>query len=237
MRLNLYIMKNLKLAAEYKKFRLNKLNTPEFSYLWLLLYWPFYGIVFFVLERVLNLQYIDVYSRLDDYIPFCEYFIIPYYFWFAFLIGMLLYSLLFNIDTYRKYMMYIIITYSITLVIYIIFPTEQNLRPLTFERHNIFTIIASKLYNFDTNTNVCPSIHVIGSLAVCFAAWNDDNFSSFGWRFFFAVSTVLISMSTVFLKQHSIVDVFFAIILSAVCYPFVFGKRALRYCRYGRNKV
>lgn len=228
-------MKKLEYAADYKNFRFNKLNTPEYSHLWLLVYWAFYGIMFFVLERVLDVKYIDVHCRLDDYIPFCEYFVIPYYFWFVFLTGMLLYSLLFNIDTYRKYMMYIIITYSITLVIYMIFPTEQNLRPTEFERNNIFTVIMSKLYNFDTNTNVCPSIHVIGSLAVCFSAWNDENFKSFAWRFFFLSATVLICLSTVFLKQHSAVDVFLAIILSAVCYPLVFGKKALKYCRYGRR--
>lgn len=228
-------MKKLEYAADYKNFSLGKLNTPEYSHLLLLLYWIVYGVIFFILERVINVDYIDVHCFIDDYIPFCEYFVIPYYFWFVFLIGMLLYSVLFNTETYRKYMMYIIITYSITLVIYMIFPTEQNLRPEVFERENIFTAIMLKLYNFDTNTNVCPSIHVIGSLAVCFAAWNDENFKSFAWRVFFVVATVLICVSTVFLKQHSVIDVFFALILSAACYPIVFGKRALKYCRYGRR--
>ena len=131
----------------------------------------------------------------------------------------------FSIETFKKYMWYIIITYSLTILIYIIYPTAQELRPIAFERHNIFTVILSKLYNFDTNTNVCPSLHVIGSLAVFFSAWHDKRLSGALSRCIFFIITVLICISTVFLKQHSIIDVGAAVILCAVCYPFVFGKK------------
>ena len=218
-------MKQLEFAADYRKLTFQKLKTPEFSHLWLLLYWPLYGIAFFTLERLVNADYHYVECTVDGLIPFCEYFIIPYYFWFVFLIGMLLYSLLFNIDTFKKFMWYIIITNTITLLIYAIYPTAQNLRPTVFERHNIFTVIAAKLYAFDTNTNVCPSLHVINSVAVVLAAWNDKNLCTAFKRFLFVFAAILISMSTVYLKQHSIIDVFAALILCALCYPFVFSKK------------
>ncbi len=210
---------------DYRSFRLSKLNHPEFEHVKLLLYWPIFGLAFMFLERFLNLDFKAVYCRLDDFIPFCEYFVIPYYFWFVFLVGMLIYSFFFDVETFKKYMSFIIITYTITIMIYVIYPTKQELRPPVFERDNIFTAIVSMLYNFDTNTNVCPSMHVIGSLAVYFSARKSKLFCGLGWRIAFCIAAVLISTSTVFLKQHSIIDVIAGVVLSALVYPVVFMRR------------
>ena len=84
------------------------------------------------------------------------------------------------------------------------------------------THVAAALYQVDTSTNVCPSIHVIGSFAVLFASYDCKRLSSLGWRIFFWVSTVLISISTVVLKQHSVVDVAAAIPVSIVGYWLVY---------------
>lgn len=208
--------------VDYRSFRLSKLNTPEFKHVGLLLFWPLFGLAFMLLERVFPAEYHPVYCLLDDKIPFCEYFVIPYYFWFVFLIGFQIYSFFWDIPAFKNYIKYTIYTYMITLVIYIIFPTSQELRPVTFTRDNIFTKIVSMLYDFDTNTNVCPSIHVIGSFAVYFAARKSKLFSTLAWRIAFFVATILISVSTVFLKQHSAIDIFYALVLCAVCYPFVY---------------
>lgn len=212
----------------YREFKLSKLNTPEFSHIKLLLYWPLYGLVFLILERFLNVEYNVVYSAIDDMIPFSEYFVIPYYFWFIFLVGIQVYGFFFDVKAFKDYMYYTILTYTLTIIIYIIYPTSQELRPETFARDNIFTDVVRFLYGFDTNTNVCPSLHVIGSLAVYFSARKSRMFSSFGWKIIFFIMTVLICISTVFLKQHSIIDVFWAIILCTVCYPVVFGKEKIK---------
>lgn len=220
--------------VDYRKFRFNKLNTPEFSHLKLLLFWPIYGLMFAFLERGLpwlaglfgqEITYTSIFCPWDDLIPFNEFFIIPYYFWFVFLIGMLLYSALFEIPVFRKYMWFIILTYSITCLIYLVFPNMQELRPQTIEeigRDNFLVDIAFYLYNFDTNTNVCPSLHVIGSFAVFFAAWHSERFGKWYWRLIFGIATVLISISTVFLRQHSIIDVFAGLAVCAIVYPIVF---------------
>lgn len=210
---------------DYRNFRFSKLNTPEFKHVKLLLYWPVYGLVFLLLERGLSLNYHTISCPLDDKIPFCEFFLIPYYFWFVFLIGMLLYTFLVDPECFQRYMIFIMITYSVTCLIYVIYPTAQELRPTVFERQNIFTDIVSFLYAFDTNTNVCPSLHVIGSFAVLFASWHTPRFQTRGWRFFFWFCTILISVSTVFLKQHSIIDVIAAIPLCMIAYPLAFCNR------------
>lgn len=216
-------------SVDYRNFRLSKINDPEFSHLKLLLYWPVYGFLFFFVERIYQVDYYHpMHCALDDMIPFCEFFLIPYLFWFVFLIGIHLYTLLYDVDSFKRLMKYIIITYTAAIIIYFIFPTCQELRPLVFGRSNLFTRFLEGFYVFDTNTNVCPSIHVIGSLAVMFTAWNAKGLEAPKWKFAFGITAFLICISTVFLKQHSILDVFAAIPICATAYPLCFAK--------GKNK-
>ena len=233
---------NWKSAWEYyKDIRPNNLTTPKYKHVFLLLYWPIFGLVFMSLEHIVpivykkllgrELIYTAVESAQDAAIPFCEWFVIPYYFWFAFLIGMVIYSLLFDIRAFRHYMWFVILSYSVTAIIYIVWPNMQPLRPMEFPRDNWMVDIVKNLYDFDTDTNVCPSIHVLGSLAVCFAGLHSKTLRHWGWKLFFVISTVLISLSTVFLKQHSIIDVYAALAVGAVCYVLVFFV----ICREGKT--
>lgn len=210
---------------DYRKFRLRKLNDPEFSHLKLLLFWPVYGLVFLSLERFVSRDYYTVYCPLDSRIPFCEFFLLSYLFWFVFLVGMLLYLLLFDVPGFRKYMWFIILTYSATCLIYILWPTKQELRPDTFVRDNVLTRFMAWFYTFDTNTNVCPSLHVIGSLAVAAAAWNTPRFAKPLWRICFCLAALSICVSTVFLKQHSVLDIPPAVALSALAYWLVYRRK------------
>jgi membrane-associated phospholipid phosphatase len=80
-------------------------------------------------------------------------------------------------------------------------------------------------YEFDTNTNVFPSMHVTGALAVHFALWHDEKFGKPVWRVIFTIITASICASTVFLKQHSILDVFPALAISFVSYYLIYKKK------------
>ena len=208
--------------VDYRKLRPSNITSPEFRHLLLLLYWPIYGLTFLILERGLTLNYHPVEAALDAKIPFCEYFVPAYYFWFVFLIGIHFYTVFFDVPAFKKLMYFIIITYTITSVIYIIYPTKQELRPAEFSGDNIFIAIINGLYNFDTNTNVCPSLHVIGSFAVLFTSWHCKRFKTFWWQFGFVSATVLICLSTVFLKQHSVIDIWTALAVCALAYPFAY---------------
>lgn len=214
--------------TDYRKFRFSKLNTPEFEHLKPIIFWPLFGLVFMIQERFLTLDYNVMHCALDDKIPFCEFFLIPYMFWFVFLVGMHLYLLLFDTKTFKQFMWFIIITYSITAVIYFVYPSMQELRPSEFLRDNVFTRFIKRFYEFDTNTNVCPSLHVVGSVAVLAASLNTPRFKTRGWRAFYIISTALICISTVFLKQHSVLDIPPALVICAAAYPVAFkviGKK------------
>lgn len=213
--------------VDYRKFRFSKLNTPEFSHLKMLVFWPIFGLAFLTIETIwIRDSYFPIHCALDDRIPFCEYFLIPYLFWFLYLIGMLVYTLLWDVESFKKLMSFIMVSYSVAILTYLLFPNCQELRPQVFERDNIFTRIVAMFYQFDTNTNVFPSIHVIGSVAVMTCAWQSKHFSSRGWRIAFTAVTILISLSTVFLKQHSLLDVFAAIPVCLLAHYLAYGQRS-----------
>ena len=218
-------MRHHRFAVDYRSFRLSKLNAPEFRHLKLLLYWPVFGCLFLFVERLSPItRYFPIYCTLDDLIPFCEFFLLPYLFWFIYLVGMHIYTLLYDIAAFQRMMKFIIISYSVTMLIYFIFPTCQELRPSEFVRDNLFTRFLFYFYQFDTNTNVCPSIHVIGTAAVWCTSRTIQRFQTPAWRFAFGTAAFLICISTVFLKQHSIVDILAAIPICLIAYHFSFGR-------------
>ena len=215
----------------YKDLRPNNITSPKYRHLLLLIYWIIFGIAFRLLEMwgapngngFGHRDFVAIeWPAVDNAIPFCEIFLIPYLFWFIYIVGMHLYTLVRDIEGFKKYMWVIILTYTFCALVYLVFPNKQELRPADFERDNFLTRFMAGFYNFDTNTNVFPSIHVTGSLAVHFALWNDKYFSKPIWRVIFTIITTSICASTVFLKQHSILDVFPAVAISFLSYYLVY---------------
>ncbi len=206
--------------VDYRSFRFSKLNTPQFRHILMLIWWPLYGICFYTLEKVPSLakyslfgEYKEVYCDIDANIPFCEWFLIPYLFWFVLIVGMHIYTFFWDVEAFKKMMKFFMITYTATLVIYFLFPTCQNLRGEinNITRDNFLIRFVKDFYQFDTSTNVCPSLHVIGSWASVYGAFQCKKLRTWGWGVLFCVLGVLISVSTVFLNQHSIIDVFAAV--------------------------
>ena len=211
--------------TDFRQFQPQKLRTDEFRHLLLLLYWPAYGLMFLFVNWFYHPEaYHVVHCALDDRIPFCEFFLVAYLLWFVELTAMTLYALLYDVDTFRRYMKFIILTYSIALIAYIAFPTCQQLRPAAFARDNLFTRFVAGLYRLDPSNNVCPSTHVIGALAVLFAAWRTPRRRGLAGRVCSLVVTILVCVSTVFLKQHSVLDVLAALPIALIGYFTCFHK-------------
>ena len=92
-------------AVDYRRFRFSKLNTPEYRHLKLLLYWPVFGLFFLMVERLwIRETYYPISCPLDNLIPFCEFFLIPYLFWFVFLVGIHIYTLLYDVESFQRLM-------------------------------------------------------------------------------------------------------------------------------------
>lgn len=209
--------------VDYRKLRLSNITSPEFSHVFLVLFWPVFEIAFASVEVLRPLDACHpVWCPLDDLIPFNEWFLFPYLFWFVFLAGMNVYLFFCDPNAFRRFMYFTILTYTATMVFYMIYPTCQNLRPETFPRNNLLTRFIAHFYAFDTNTNVCPSLHVIGAFAAVFGAWDTPRFQSPLWKTAYFVMALLISISTMFMKQHSALDVISAFGVCAVGYLAVY---------------
>ena len=205
----------------FGKLSLKKLPEPEYRYILLLLYWPLMGLMFWTLEAMSWRVYQPIEASLDALNPFCSLFVLPYFFWFVYIIGSLVYFFFCDKTAFVKYMWFVIITHSIALIVYAVYPTSQELRP-EIVGEGFFDSIIRWLYGYDTNTNVCPSLHVIGSFAVCFAAFSSEKLKRPLVRIFYAAANILICASTVLIKQHSIIDVFWGVVVAVLVYPFVF---------------
>lgn len=209
--------RKIKPDADWRQFRLRRINEESYRHAWLLLFWPIFGLLFGFVERYYPVQnYHAMYCPLDDVIPFNEIFLLPYLFWFIFLGGTVAFLFFYDTKAFRRMMYFTMFTYAVTIAVYFLFPTCQELRPLEFSRDNFLTQFMAAFYAFDTNTNVCPSLHVIGSVVAMLGGLDCKWLQSRGWKIFFVVSAVLISISTVFLKQHSLLDVLWAIPLCIV---------------------
>ena len=74
-----------------------------------------------------------------------------------------------------------------------------------------------RLYRSDTPMNVCPSIHVFNSVTLMLAYYRSAIFDAPRRRWMRAAAMVLcvsISLSTILLKQHSVIDVVFGLLLA-----------------------
>lgn len=214
-------------VVDYRKLRLSNITTPEFSHLFLLLGWVGYFILYILTENLIPAENCyPVHCVLDDWIPFCEAFLIPYVFWYVLIVISLGYFLLYNVDSFKKLQTYIIITQVVAMAIYILFPSRQDLRPAEFPRDNFLTKCVALLYSIDTNTGVCPSLHVAYSLGIA-SVWTKEKGVSRWWKAFVVVAVVLICLSTMFIKQHSAVDFFVALPVCLLAECIVYRERIM----------
>jgi len=180
-----------------------------------LLYFVFYLSAFFLLEQFSVPKY-TIHCIVDDWIPFCEIFIIPYFIWFILLIGALGYYLFKQKEDFQNLCFLMFIGMTICIVIYAIFPNGLSLRS-DLPRDNIFCKWVSLLYLIDTPTNVCPSIHVSSTIAIYEVTKRSVCFKERkGIVLSVGLLAWLICLSTLFLKQHSIIDVVLGYVLSKI---------------------
>lgn len=210
--------------VDYREFRLSRINEERFSHLKYLLGWIGYFCLYFITERFIPREtcYV-IYSPLDDIVPFCELFAIPYVFWYLLIVLTLLYFALYNTEGFKRFQTFIIVTQVVAMAIYIIFPNRQDLRPTEFERNNILTQLMSLIYSVDTSTNVCPSLHVAYSIGIA-SAWIKEKGISLTLKVSVTIICIIICLSTAFVKQHSVVDIFAALPVCVLAEIIAYGK-------------
>lgn len=183
----------------------------------------FYLTTFFLIEAR-DVPIHIIHTSFDDMIPFCKYFIIPYVIWYFYVCGTVLFLGL-NDQKRQEYNHFIsnMVLGMVTFVfVSLLYPNGQDLRP-TLSNDGFFNNVVQFLYTIDTPTNILPSLHVFASLACDIALCRDPWFKkhpSLQWMSH--ILTVLICLSTLFLKQHSIIDVTAALLCNVTFYPIIY---------------
>lgn len=185
-----------------------RLKALPLNYLWA---WLASLLLFVLTELLIPAERCHlVHCALDDLIPFCELFVIPYVFWYLFIAITMVWLALRDPEGFKRFMTFLLIIQCVAIAIYVLLPSRQELRPAVFQRDNALTQLVGFIYSVDTNTGVCPSLHVAYSLAVL-SAWLKQRRVSRGWKAAVAVTALLICLSILLIKQHSAVDLLAAL--------------------------
>jgi membrane-associated phospholipid phosphatase len=184
---------------------------------------------FCLLEKYIVPQY-WISCPVDQVIPFVPAFVVPYVLWFP-LIAVVLVLLCFSDrGDFIRTIMLIYVGMAAAMVAYIVFPHGQPLRPIITGNDYFSRVVRFSIYATDTNTNCCPSIHVLNQLAIHIGLCKSKLFSRRrGWKIFSFIMTVLICASTCFIKQHSVLDVAAALMLEPALYLLVFKVDWVRF--------
>lgn len=193
----------------------------EHPHMWWGLYLPVYLTMFFIIEHLITDNYWATQTAIDDYIPFCEWFIFPYDAWAFLLVAIGLYLIVKDGEGFRRYMWTIMITFTTATVFCALVPNGQDLRPAELPRQNICTWILQMTWAADNNANVFPSVHVLGVVAAISAMWHSPKLKRV-WQIAGTVWFVIIAASTLLVKQHAFIDLAAALVWGAVVYVIVY---------------
>ena len=174
---------------------------------------PFSNLFYWALNNTQRGVY-DLTTDLDRFLPLIKIFIIPYMTLWFFLAFCFVYLCFKNRPMYYKIMLTLSICYVFAFITYYFFQTTVS-RPLV-TGNDIFSKLILFTYNSDEPYNCFPSIHVI----TAYLAIKGINATEAAKSIKIPVNILgfLIIISTQFVKQHVIMDIFFAIFLCDVVF-------------------
>ena len=187
-----------------------------------------YLVWFFWLDNTITQPKYIIHAPLDDLIPFNEWFVIPYCSWFLLLVAVT--ALLWWKDTasYDKLCLMMFSGMTFCLIVYMLLPNGLDLRPTVEEigRSNPAMWVMQLLWKADASVNVCPSIHCQSTACMAIAISESKLAEERPvLRPIALVWAALICLSTVFTKQHSVLDVVCGLAVAVVWLPVLYRDR------------
>ncbi len=159
---------------------------------------------------------------VDDMMPFNKFFSVPYYYWFGYVFIVLMFFAVVDYKYYFKLLSSIIVGMFISYIVFYFFQTTVP-RPEVIG-NDIFARLMRSIYASDAPYNCFPSIHVLNALlaTVFFCKYN----KALSIRIFAWASCIVISLSTIYTKQHYFLDVVGGVFLGLFMY-FLFTNEYL----------
>ena len=234
-----FISQRRQIMNSFKKlyFKVNDFVHAHKEGIPFLVYTVFYLAWFSILEDKVKIPQYVIHIEADNHIPFLPAFIIPYEIWFVYVLGTILFFLFTSKNDYWKLFIFLVTGMTLFLLISTIWPNGQDLRPNLRGAEGFFEKWVLHLYRTDTPTNICPSIHVYNSLGVEFAIARSEKMKKHKWiQITSFVLCVLIILSTMFLKQHSVFDVATATVLGILMYYLIYYLDIIQAFREAKQK-
>ncbi len=179
----------------------------------ILLFWILEWIWYGILNHLQTAETSHImHTALDDSIPFCEWFIIPYWMWYFYIAGATLYTLYKSKKDFLRTVTMIYLGMFGSMMICTFYPSWHLLRPETMP-DNILSWWVQFTYTLDNPAVIFPSMHVLVAFLITISlTFADCMKGKTRTKVLCWIYAVVVSASTVFVKQHSIKDVWFALV-------------------------
>lgn len=187
-------------------------------YLLLLSVWPVMGLIYQVLNEHPQ-KPADISTSLDHNIPFIPVFIIPYIIWYAYMFMYLVYFCFKDTRVFIKTLIMIVLAELVCFTIYFFFQTTV---PRPDPQGNTLMIqLVKMVYANDQPYNCFPSIHVLTTFSIMLGSLNLQNKHLLNTISIHLIGSLII-ISTLFVKQHVILDMIGSMFLITFIYGIVF---------------
>ena len=165
-------------------------------------------------------------NSIDNVIPFVPIFIYAYVSWYVMLFIIPTFFYYKNKTIFLKYCYSIFVSIIICFLIYILFPTAM-IRPET-SISGVTGFIIKTVYWVDTPILNCfPSMHCLISFILIYFSLFEKEVKPV-YKLITIVWGLLIVLSTVFVKQHVVIDVISAFVISILVFIFVNKSKKIK---------
>jgi membrane-associated phospholipid phosphatase len=196
-----------------------KMDWKNYSPLLLMLVFPILGIIYAMSNNNSNQEVYSLLTAVDQSIPFIKAFALPYSVWIFYIYVCLVYFFKKDINVYYRALLTYIICALICYLIYSVFQTTVP-RPMVIGSDPISELMRY-IYNRDQPFNCFPSIHCFSSYMVMRMVWTGSFRNKWNVTLITGMSSLII-ISTLFVKQHVIMDALAGIFLVEVVFAVIF---------------
>ncbi|MFC4303259.1 phosphatase PAP2 family protein [Cohnella boryungensis] len=209
--------------------KLKEIDWKKYSPLLLMLVFPVLGWMYAMTNNIENQEVYSLLTSVDEAIPFIKYFALPYSIWIFYIYVCLFYFFKKDINVYYRSLMTYVVCALLCYLIYSVFQTTVARPPVVGD--DPFSFLMRYIYNRDQPFNCFPSIHCFSSYMVMRAIWTSSFRNKWNVSLITGMSSLII-LSTLFVKQHVIVDALAGILLvEVVTAVIIVFERKLRVSR------
>jgi membrane-associated phospholipid phosphatase len=213
---------------------LKNIDLKKYWPLLLMFVFPFLG-MFYTLTNNPNEEVYSLLTAVDQSIPFVKFFALPYSIWIFYLYVCLFYFYKKDVNVYYRTLLTYIVCALACYLIYSVFQTTVP-RPMVIGNDPLSKLLRY-IYIEDQPFNCFPSIHCFSSYMVMKMVWTSSFRNKWNVTLITGMSSLII-LSTLFVKQHVIMDALGGILMVEVVVAVIMVfERILKGSRERQNST